>query len=173
MSPYELLLIVLAVILFFYYRAVCLRISNRYGEKAVKILEKIYFSEEGDRLKDCAHRQFRILPGLLLPLSLPFGLAWSLIRRVTGDSKRDDSLQDSEFMKNTDYREFSRLVWQMAFSRRPLLWACSLMLSVCLVFVMSAFISMFSSRTAAIIRGNIIESFNPHLMRVFSMDHVR
>lgn len=174
MSPYELLLTVSAVILFFYYRASCLRISNRYGEKAVKVLERIYASEEiSDGLKIRAHRQFLILPGLLLPLFLPFSLVGILIRRTIKGNKKKDTSEVSEFMNDTDYKEFSRLLWQMAFSRRPLLWACSLMLSVCLVFVLSAIISMFSSRTAALIRGNIIESFNPHLMKVFSGEHAR
>lgn len=170
----ELLLIVIVIIVFFYYRATCLRISNRYGERAVKVLERLYASEEaGDELKNCAHHQFHFFPGLLLPLLLPFGFAVRLIRRTVRKEKISNSSQINEFMKNTDYREFSRLVCQMTFSKRPLLWACSLMLSVCLVFVMSAFIGMFSSRTAAIIRDSIIESFNPNLMKAFFQNSAR
>lgn len=157
MTFIDLLLVIIAITFFAYYRATCLRISNTFAQKAVNLMEQFYSSEEiNDEIVDFIHYKFKFYSKFTFPLTVPLILILAFSSELKKENKKHLNPQLNKFIKTDEYKNFVILLWEMSLSRRPILWAISIIISALVIvfmIIIYAIICMFNLKIADLIRN--------------------
>lgn len=142
MSYTEMLMWVIGLTLFSYYRATCLGLSMGYGRKVDEYARLMAASDEiSDRTLEYARWQFKTWLSIFTPFLLPFAAAAWIVVKFARVLRGEPAIREQEGydFSHPLYRQFYSGLSVMAFIKRPALWSLSLAVSAVVVCVITAF----------------------------------